>query len=70
MKNQIAFLFLLLASLASAQQNYHAAGGSIKIKGTSNVHEWDCIGYEIRGNGSLTTDAAGLKMINSLYVEI
>jgi hypothetical protein len=42
MKNQIAFLFLLLASFASAQQNYRAMGGNIKIKGTSNVHEWDC----------------------------
>ncbi len=70
MKNQIAFLFLLVASLASAQQNYHASGGSIKIKGTSNVHEWDCNGYEVRANGSLTTDVSGLKAINSLYVEI
>ena len=68
MKNQIAFLFLLLASLASAQQNYRATGGSIKIKGTSNVHEWDCSGYEVRANGSLTADASGLKTINSLYV--
>lgn len=70
MKNQIAFLFLLTVSLANAQQNYHAAGGIIKIKGTSNVHEWDCSGYEVRVNGSLTTDASGLKTINSLYVEI
>jgi len=70
MKNQIAFLFLLLASLASAQQNYRATGGNIKVKGTSNVHEWDCSGYEVRASGSLTTDATGLKTINSLYVEI
>jgi polyisoprenoid-binding protein YceI len=70
MKNQIAFLFLLTVSLANAQQNCHATGGSMRIKGTSNVHEWDCSGYEVRANGSLTTDASGLKTINSLYVEI
>jgi polyisoprenoid-binding protein YceI len=43
---------------------------SLVIKGTSNLHDWEETGKEVRGNGTFTTEAGELKAINSLWVEV
>jgi polyisoprenoid-binding protein YceI len=42
----------------------------MKIKGTSNLHDWESSAYEVRANGTFSLTAGTLKAIQSLYMEI
>lgn len=70
MKYSFSILLLLTVSFAFGQGNYRVSNYSLVIKGTSNLHDWECNVNEVRANGVLVTDATGLKTIQSLNVEI
>lgn len=70
MKVKIAFLFMFALSYAFGQSGFGTATFTMTIKGTSNLHDWESSVKELKANGSMTADAAGLQSIQSLSVEI
>lgn len=70
MKYSFFIPFFLTVSFAFGQGNYQVSNYSLVIKGTSNLHDWECNVNEVRANGVLATDATGLKTVQGLYVEI
>ncbi|MBL7829266.1 MAG: YceI family protein [Saprospiraceae bacterium] len=70
MKYKLAFLLFLMVSFVYGQGNYRISNYSLVIKGTSNLHDWECKVNEVRAYGAMTADAGGLKSINALNVEI
>ncbi|MBU6342228.1 MAG: YceI family protein [Bacteroidetes bacterium] len=57
-------------TLAFAQSSYLVTKFEMKIKGTSNLHNWESSAYEVRANGNFTVTAGTLKSLQSLYLEI
>ncbi len=70
MRIKFATILFFTLSFAFGQGNYRVSNFSLVIKGTSNLHDWQSTANEVRANGSLTTDASGLKSIGALSVEI
>ena len=70
MKIKFAFLFMFALSYAFGQSGFGTATFTMSIKGTSNLHDWESSVKELKANGSMTADAAGLQSIQSLTVEI
>lgn len=70
MKWTFLFLFLAVGTFASGQASYLVSNFSMKIKGTSNLHDWESSAYEVRANGTFSVAAGTLKAIQSLYMEI
>jgi len=70
MKIKLVFLFMFALSYAFGQSGFGSATFTMTIKGTSNLHDWESSVKELKANGSMTSDAAGLQSIQSLTVEI
>jgi len=61
---------LLTGTFAFAQGSYLVTKFDMKIKGTSNLHDWESSAYEVRANGNFTVTAGVLKSLQALYLEI
>jgi len=70
MKFKIAILFMFALSYAFGQSGFGTATFTMTIKGTSNLHDWESTVKELKANGSMMADAAGLQSIKALSVEI
>jgi polyisoprenoid-binding protein YceI len=69
MKAYIVLFFMSVASWAFAQ-SYQSAQGTVTIKGTSNLHDWESYAKEVRINANVVADANNLKSIQNLSVDI
>lgn len=62
-----AFLFL---NYLSAQNTFEITSSQLFIAGTSNVHDWKSEATKVEASGEIIVEAATLKSIKNLTVEI
>lgn len=70
MKVHLLFILFCGPLLALSQNNFSMAQFTMSVKGTSNLHDWESSVKEVRGRGSMATDATGLPSIKSLTVDV
>ncbi len=70
MKWTFLSLFLIVGTIVSGQTSFLLTNFSLKVKGTSNLHNWESTANEVRANGTFSITAGSLTAIQALYLEI
>lgn len=73
MKNysMLLIVFLFAASLMSAQTyQLQTNRSTMKVEGTSNLHDWDIVSKEVKGNIQVTKSGSNITAVNGMTITV